>query len=68
MTDWPSNATQIPPNAMNAEARMSELASILAAGLVRLRAANVSAPVGLAIPPRRSVYGLTNPSPQGEQP
>ena len=49
MTDWPSNVTQIPPNAMNAEARMSELASILAAGLVRLRAAHLSAPVAVSV-------------------
>ena len=66
MSNLLSPATHVPPEAMSAESRFGELANILAVGLVRLRAAHVSAPVGLAIAARRSVYGLTNPSPQGE--
>ena len=62
---------QTPPGALRLEARRAELAELLGRAIVRLYAqtkVKPSAPVGLAIPPRRSVYGLTNPSPQGEQP
>jgi hypothetical protein len=65
MTDWLSTATHIPPDTLSAAARVSELAGILAAGLVRLRASRASVPVGLALPPEGSVYALTNPGQAG---
>jgi hypothetical protein len=65
MTDWPSTATHIPPNTLSAGARVNELAGILAAGLVRLRASRASVPVGLALPPEGSVYAVTNPGHTG---
>jgi hypothetical protein len=57
-----SAATHIPPNAMSAEARVSELINIIAIALVRVRA---SAQVGLANRSERSVYASTNPGHTG---
>ena len=62
MLELPTAATHIPPNAMSAEARVSELINIIAIALVRVRA---SAQVGLANRPEGSVYASTNSGQSG---
>jgi hypothetical protein len=57
-----SPATHVPPNRMSAPARLDELASILAAGLLRLRERNAAATVVLAQLPEGSVHGLATHS------
>jgi hypothetical protein len=62
MPNIDSAATLIPPHTMSADARRAELASILAAGLLRLRERNAAATVVLAKLPEGSVHELTTHS------
>jgi len=73
MTHSRSGPNPLSPDAMSANARLAEVAQILAAGLIRMRSAkssSLSANVGdssLDFAARASSHGAANPSHQGGQ-